>query len=128
MPNCDFYALADDCVRVLDFVFEQPGWVLHELASENDSSIRTFDSTHSVLAAFPLCERSLHFQLYSAEMRGAVLHRRITFKPGAVPGATFRYATEGWGLIQLYLGMRRNDGTLSACHTNHNSDRKSTRL
>ncbi len=23
MPNCDFYALGDDCVAVLDFVFDR---------------------------------------------------------------------------------------------------------
>ena len=121
MPNCDFYALADDCERVLDFVFEQPGWVLHELASENDSPVRTFSSTHAILATHPLCLRPLHFQLYSPAMGGAVLHRKIVLRPGAVPGATFRFSTDGWGLIQLYLGVLRKDGSLTACHTHHNS-------
>ena len=121
MPNCDFYALPADCTRVLDFIFEQPGWVLHELASEVDAPIRTFSSTQAVLATYPLCERSLYFQLYSAEMRGTVLHRKITFTPGAVPGASFRHNTDGWGLIQLYLGVLRADASLTACHTNHNS-------
>lgn len=121
MPNCDFYALATDCARVLDFIFDQPGWVLHELSSEDDSPVRTFHSTRTVLTTFPLCERSLHFHLYAAEMRGAILHRKITFNPGAVPGATFRYDTNGWGLIQLNLGVLRADGSLTASHTNHNS-------
>ena len=36
-------------------------------------------------------------------------------------GATFRYDSRGWGLIQLYFGQLRN-GRLSPCHTNHNSE------
>jgi hypothetical protein len=30
VPNCDFYALGDDLCQVLEFVFAQPGWELHE--------------------------------------------------------------------------------------------------
>lgn len=121
MPNCDFYALAPDCEDVLRFVFQQPGWVLFELASEPDRPVRRFHSFEAFTRSFSLCEKSLHFQLYAPEMRGSVVERRIDFKPGAVPGATHRFATEGWGLIQLYFGVKGDRG-LTASHTNHNSE------
>jgi hypothetical protein len=38
----------------------------------------------------------------------------------ASPEQAFRYSSEGWGLIQLYLEAPRK-GALSPSHTNHNS-------
>jgi hypothetical protein len=125
MPNCDFYALAEDCRDVLRFVFEQPGWVLFELASEPDRPVRKFHSLDALTQSFSLCEQTLHFQLYAPEMRGSVHERRIDFNPGAVPGATHRFATEGWGLIQLYFGVKGDRG-LTASHTNHNSETRAS--
>jgi hypothetical protein len=120
MPNCDFYALAQDSARVLEFIFAQPGWVLYELASRPDQTTRVFRSTGAVLEAFRVGEIETHFQLYAPEMRGRVLHTRIDFRPGAVPGASHRFATEGWGLIQVYFGALKKEGTLTPSHTNHN--------
>jgi hypothetical protein len=61
---------------------------------------------------------TIHFQLYSEEMGGRPQFRRIDFRPGAVPGKKFRYATEGFGLIQFYVS-RPFGGKLRPCHTNH---------
>jgi hypothetical protein len=121
MPNCDFYAMPEDCGDVLRFVFEQPGWVLFELASEPDRPVRRFHSVDALSRSLTLCERALHFQLYAPVMLGKVHERRIDLNPGAVPGATHRFATEGWGLIQLYFGAKTDRG-LTASHTNHNSE------
>lgn len=46
--------------------------------------------------------------------------RRYELNPGALGDATFRFACEGWGLIQLFLRTPR-DGQLPVSHTNHNS-------
>jgi hypothetical protein len=107
---------------VLDFIFEQDGWVLHELSSRGDHDVRVFRATIDVCAAFSIGRTPTHFQLHAPEMGGRVQYRRITFDPEIVKGATFRYSTEGWGLIQVYLGMLRDDGTLTSSHTNHNSE------
>ena len=120
MPNCDFYAHGDDFREVLGFVFDQPGWVLHELSSRFDSPVVVFSSLDAVFSRCPVGQTSVHFQLYAPEMRGRVIHKRVDFKPGAVEGATHKFYTEGWGLIQLYLGFERPEG-ISHSHTNHNS-------
>lgn len=122
MPNCDFYALTEDCREVLDFIFEQPGWVLHELASQNDSPVREFRSVDSIMAAFRFCDTRLYFLLYAPEMKGKVVHHKVIFQPGAVPGASFRHDTRGWGLVQVYFGFLKPDASLTNCHTNHNSE------
>jgi hypothetical protein len=125
MPNCDFYALAEDVVSVLDFVFSE-SWTLVELASRHDQKLRSFTSTREVLRAHKelvTLERAAHFHIYAPAMGGRVRERRITFKPGAVAGAKYRYDSEGWGLIQLYFGRLR-DGRIEESHTNHNSEKR----
>ena len=119
MPNCDYYALDDDYDLVMGFVFSQAGWILWELNSQPDSLPRSFDSIASVREAFRLGDAPAYFQLHAPEMRGEVLHRRIELRRRSVSGATFRYATDGWGLVQFYLGAIKPTGALTPCHTNH---------
>ena len=121
MPNCDFYALADDARRVLDFVFEQPSWILYELASRSDSPLRHFTTTEGIADAFDLANRDVYLNLYTPDMRGRVHETRITFNPDLVRDATYRYDSRGWGLIQLYLVAPRG-AILKASHTNHMSE------
>jgi hypothetical protein len=61
--------------------------------------------------------------LYAPEMRGHVTPRRINLKPGVLGNATFRYAANGWGLIQLCFEAPREE-KLEASHTNHNSQKR----
>jgi hypothetical protein len=126
VANCDFYALNSDVGCVLDFVFSQPGWQLYELASQPDSALRQFATTEEVLDASDLPHRDVYLHLYAPEMGGGVYKKRLRFAPNAVPGATFRYDSHGWGLIQLYFGGLQ-DGQLKASHTNHNSEARARR-
>ena len=124
MPNCDFYALWPDLGEVLGFIFAQPGWRLMELSSEPERPLREFRREQELLDAFPELESlagPIHLQLYSEHMEGAVRIRRIDFKAKPKLPPTYRYESNGWGLIQLYLGFLR-DGRLTPCHTNHNSE------
>jgi len=126
VPNCDFYALKDDVRSVLDFVFSQPGWTLYELASRHDSALRQFSTTEEVLDAFDLAHEDVYLHLYAPEMAGRVYEKRVLFTPNAVPHATYRHDSHGWGLIQLYFIGPRN-GKLKASHTNHNSEARARR-
>ena len=106
-------ALEDELIDV-----EGEGWFLYEHSSQFDCEVRAFTSVDDVKALLRSDEESYHFELYSPEMGGSVQFRRITLNPDAVPGKSFRYATEGWGLIQFYVHQARN-GKLRPCHTNH---------
>lgn len=121
MPNCDFYALEGDFELVLDFVFAQHSWELHELDTEGDRPVRVFRTTADVLACCAVGGSSCRFQLYAPEMAGRVIHRRIDLRPQARSGSTHRFTTEGWGLVQLYFGAMRTGHGLIPSHTNHNS-------
>lgn len=123
MPNCDFYAVPEDWLQIVQFIFTNDGWILYELSSEFDAKVRAFRSLDAVKAILRPDHESYEFQLYSPAMGGRVEFRKITLRPGAIPGKTFRYSTEGWGLIQFYVHQPR-DGKLRPCHTNHNSVRR----
>lgn len=118
MPNCDFYAVPDDWLPVVQFIFSNQDWLLYELSSRPDCEVRTFRSVDEVKTLLQGDDESFHFQLYSPAMGGQVQFRRIDFSPGAVPGKSFRDATEGFGLIQFYVSRPRN-GKLRPSHTNH---------
>jgi hypothetical protein len=126
MPNCDFYALGADFVRILEFVFEQPGWALVESASRPDRPLRHFDSARSVLAAFDLETEDAMLQLHAASTGGAIGEHRIVYRPQAVAGAGGRTDSEGWGLIQLDLRASPG-GPIRPSHTNHNSEARARR-
>lgn len=123
MPNCDFYAVPEDWLQIVQFIFTNDGWLLYELSSEFDAKVRAFRSVDEVKAIVRPDHESYEFQLHSPQMGGRVEFRKITLRSGAVPGKTFRYSTEGWGLIQFYVHQPR-DGQLRPCHTNHNSLRR----
>lgn len=126
MPNCDFYALAPDCEAILDFVFSNRDWRLLEAYSLPDRELRTFTSVGAVTSAFDLTREHAQLKLYAPEMRGHVTPERINLKPGVLGNATFRYSTNGWGLIQLRFEAPRQE-TLAASHTNHNSQNRAER-
>ena len=121
MPNCDFYAVDEDFVPILDFIFTQPGWILVESASRHDQPLRRFHSTVAVLSAFDLSQETAHLMLYAPETRGSVVERPVIFKPSAVRGAIGRTDAAGWGLIQFYLSPGSAE-RIGLSHTNCNSE------
>jgi hypothetical protein len=123
MPNCDFYALRDDALAVLDFVFAETGCRAYELASLPGQHVRSFASTSDVASAFQLGVQDAFFQLHSRAMGGAARVRRLVVRPERTGAPGWRESSEGWGLIQLYFGALR-DGRITPSHTNHNSEKR----
>ena len=126
MPNCDFYATPEDYGPLLDWLFADDVCHVYELSSDFEQPLRRFHSTDDVLRQF---ERrypggdlwhKVHLKLYVLGAGPPFSARRIELNPSACGGATFRYAAEGWGLVQLYLSAPRAN-RLENSHTNHNS-------
>jgi hypothetical protein len=67
----------------------------------------------------------MHLQIHAKDGGGRVDLKRIHLLNAASPDVAFRYTTQGWGLIQLFLEAPRK-GLLSPSHTNHNSERRAT--
>ena len=123
MPNCDFYAVGDDFGAVLDFIFDQPGWILVESSSHPDMPLRRFSSNAAVLGAVDPNSHETLLQLYSPAMGGGIVEQAVRFRPGAVLGKSGRMTAQGWGLIQLHLRSPR-EGQIRPSNTGHNSERR----
>jgi len=117
MANLDFYALENDQRDLIQFVFAETDVVVFELYSECDRSLRQFRSMTELDAAFQLgAQHAAQLQLWSPSVSAPPVIRHI--KLGPVTGHSFRYASEGVGLIQLYLdGM--HDGMIHHTHFGH---------
>ena len=119
MPWVRFFAARQDLLAVLDFAFEQSGLEVLETDSEPGRDLRRFTDRDAV-AALPALGVDPHgdgfalqLALWAPAVRTFPRIVRIDLKPGAVPGQTFRYAIEGWGLIVLQCGGR-HDGIVTA--------------
>jgi hypothetical protein len=125
-----FFALHDDLLSLLEFVFAETGARVFEAYSAFDRELREFDSPEAIDRAFRLGvdehgTRSEPFlQLWWSEVCPLPLIERITLKPGAVPGHSFRHSLGGWGLAQLLCGgeYSRGEPTITASHFGHFSE------
>jgi hypothetical protein len=134
MPNCDFLAAGPDHRAVLEFVLGQADCRVYELYSEFDQplfefrTLADFEKHYSILDWNALHSRqSMLLQLYPPNASGKFVKHRIALDSRRCKGATFRYESSGWGLIQLYLQSpikRTGKQWLEASHTNHNSERR----
>lgn len=129
MPNCDFYATIEDHAPLLHWLFAEDTCRVFELSSDFEQPLKEFRTASEVLSQF---ERSyntgekwhtVYLQLYVLGASPPFVPRHVQLDPKACDGATFRYAAEGWGLIQLYLGATSARG-LNNSHTNHNSQKR----
>jgi hypothetical protein len=124
VPNCDFYATPDDHEEILGWLFAEKSCAVYELSSSFEREIFRFETPKEVLAQFDRRYtngerwKSVHLQLYVFNAGPPFSPRRVPLDPKFCEGATFRYAAEGWGLVQLYLHRPTNKG-LDSSHTNH---------
>ena len=125
MPNCDFYALRDDAVAVLTYIYGETDCQVYEMASRPGEDLRRFDTMADLLAAFDLGHgrASVLLQLYSPSMKGSFRIKRIDFDPARIKGPAWRFDACGWGTIQLYFGGI-HENKIRPSHTNHNSEQR----
>ncbi|SEL62365.1 hypothetical protein SAMN05216262_11565 [Colwellia chukchiensis] len=131
MPNCNFYAIDNDFVEILDFVFDEMGCRVFESYSAYETELVEFLSTKEVVEYYQLDEfsncqnRSATLMLWPVKASLNVKVNRIELNPKKCRGATHRYRVDGWGLISLELkGI--NKAGLQYSHTNHNTEKRAT--
>lgn len=124
MPNCDFYATLEDHVDLLDWLFAENVCDFYELASDYEKPLQQFHSTREVIKQFerryPTGKpwKTVHLQLYVRCASPPFKARRIKLNPASCDGAEFRYVADGFGLVQFYLSVPR-DNDLQNSHTAH---------
>jgi hypothetical protein len=125
-----FFALRDDLLSLLEFVFAETGARVFEAYSAFDRELREFESPDAIDRAFRLgidehgSGSEPFLQLWWSGVCPQPRIERITLKPGAVPGHSFRHAVRGWGLAQLQCGgeYSREEPTITASHFGHFSE------
>ena len=118
MPNCDFYATTTDHAVLLDWLFAEKTCEVYESYSRYEQPLRHLATSSDVLAMFDERPGSVYLQLRVLGASPPFVPQRISLDPEKCDGATFRFAAEGWGLVQLYLGAVFRGG-LQDSHTNH---------
>ena len=117
----DFFADESDKIKILEFIFNQTDLQVFDLYSELGQNICEYKNIEDITSKFDLKNGgnlTLNFNLWSPKHGGQVAFRKVKLDPKYCNGHTFRYATEGWGLIQLYFGGFKNN-QLTKSHIGH---------
>ena len=117
----DFFADEEDKLTLLSYIFNETDLQVFDLSSKYGEGIKEYPTVDEITSCFNLKDETLqgaYFQLWSPRFKGKAEFRKIELDPRRCNGHTFRYATEGWGLIQLYLHGINGD-RLKASHIGH---------
>ena len=119
--NYNFFADKVDKLKILDFIFNEMDLRVYDLGSAYGQEICQYKTADEIASKFDLDNGgkfAITFQLWTPRHRGEPLFRKIELDPKHCNGNTFRYAAEGFGLIQLYFGGLK-DNELNQSHIGH---------
>jgi hypothetical protein len=117
----NFFADKTDKLIILDYIFSETDLRVFDLYSAIGEEICTYKSAEEIATKFDLengDKFAVTFQLWAPRHRGKPAFRKIELDPKRCKGHTFRYSTDGWGMIQLYFGGMKNN-LLHQSHIGH---------
>lgn len=124
MANLDFFAVRDDMIALLSFIYSETDCLVFESYSRYDTELRQFTSIVQLDAAYPIGDdphgngHAILLQLHSPSVAAQPHIKRFDL---SVPGHSFRYCVESAGLMQLYFGGSFG-GFISQSHFGHWSE------
>jgi hypothetical protein len=128
--NYNFFADRADKIKILDLILNDTDLRMYDLSSPYGQEISEYKTVDEVEAKFDLDNGdnfALCFQLWTPRHKGKPVFRKIELDPKRCNGHTFRYSTDGWGLIQLYLGGIKNN-QLNHSHLGHFGEKGALKL
>jgi hypothetical protein len=117
----NFYAAKTDKLKILDYIFRETDLHVFDLYSASGEEICAYKSADQIAAKYDLENGSnfaVTFQLWTPRHKGKPVFRKIELDPKRCKEDTFRYSTNGWGMIQLYFGGVKNN-LLHPSHIGH---------
>ncbi len=117
----DFFADKTDKLQILEYIFRETDLEVYDLGSPYGQEICRYKSVDDISSKFDLVngdKSAVTFQLWTPRHNGQLIFRKIDLDPKRCNGHTFRYSTDGWGLIQLYFGGLKNN-ELHQSHIGH---------
>ncbi|HLO43420.1 MAG TPA: hypothetical protein VK175_03735 [Leadbetterella sp.] len=124
--NYNFFADKADKLEILEFIFKETDLHIYDLSSPHGQEICQYKTVQEISSKFDFengDKFALTFQLWTPRHKGKLLFRKIDLDPKHCKGHTFRYSTEGWGLIQLYFGGIKNY-ELNHSHIGHFNEKE----
>jgi len=120
----DFFADRTDKLEILEFIFKDTDLHVYDQGSPYGQEICQYKTVDEISSKFDLDNGdkfAVAFQLWTPRHKGKPLFRKVDLDPKHCNGHTFRYSTDGWGLIQLYFGGLKNN-ELNQSHIGHYSE------
>ena len=117
----NFFADKADKLVILDFIFKETDLHIYDFGSPYGQEICEYKNIDEIDSKFDLSNGdkfAVSFQLWAPRHKGKPLFRKVNLDPKHCDGYTFRYSTDGWGLIQLYFGGLKNNA-LNQSHIGH---------
>jgi hypothetical protein len=117
----DFFADKTDKIEILEFIFRETDLRVFDHASPFEQEIIEYENVDQISSKFDLVNGdkfAVTFHLWTLRHKGEILFRRVELDPKRCNGHTFRYSTDGWGVIQLYFGGLKNN-ELNQSHIGH---------
>jgi hypothetical protein len=122
----DFFADRNDKIEVLNFIFQETDLQIFDSNSIYGEKVNEYRASTDIISKFDLQnggEFAITFQLWTPRFMGDLVFRKVDLDPKRCDGHTFRYSTDGWGLIQLYFGGVK-DNLLNRSHIGHQSEKR----
>lgn len=124
--NYNFFADKSDKLEILDFIFKATDLHVYDKDSSYGQVICQYKNIDEISSKFDLengDKFATTFQLWTPRHKGKPIFKKVDLDPKHCNGFTFRYSTEGWGLIQLYFGGLNNN-ELNQSHLGHQSEKR----
>src|SRR4051812_1317193 len=126
LASLDFFAVREDILDILGFLYSETDFRVFELASRFGQELREFRSAEEVERVFPI-GLDVHghgfgstFHLWSPTVMHRLDIQRVALDPRRCEGHTHRYELVGGALVQLYLGGVHGR-VITKSHYGHNS-------
>jgi hypothetical protein len=126
VAQLDFFAVREDQLAILRFLFAETDMRIFEHCSKPDSELVEFRSAEEVAVAFGLGSDpdgnglNAMLALWSPTVVPKLEIRRIDFDPKRVSGARFRHEPASGSLMHLYFGGLTGR-TITKSHFGHHS-------
>jgi hypothetical protein len=117
----NFFANKADKIEILEFIFGETDLRVFDHSSNYEQQICEYKSVEEITSKFDLengNKFAVSFQLWTQRHKGDILFRKVELDPNYCNGHTFRFSSEGWGLIQLNFGGLKNN-ELHQSHIGH---------
>lgn len=115
--------------ELFDFIFSDSSVQVYESYSQMEEKTVQINDKNGFNIYFQKAisenAKNLGFVIYYPESKGSIFFSKIKLNPDQCNGKTYRYRTDGWGLIAVHLDVLNKDSEI-VCSVSANSEKRAT--